>query len=498
MVTDSKQNTLLGLVVVTVISMVIALILSFVGITKVLLPPKLKYGMVLDAGSTHTALFLYQWPTDKENDTGVVSQRHTCLVTGPGISSYANDPELAGESLRKCIDEAMDLIPSQHHLETPAYLGATAGMRLLRRQDPAAADRILEEVSKTLQEYRLNFRGARILTGVEEGAYGWVTINYLLHSFMTYSFKGVWVRPAKTDLFGALDLGGASTQISFIPNVDMEDKRDEVKFRLYGVNYTIYTHSYLCYGLRQALKLLHLQAVVGKDLRNQVVNPCYPAGYQEVVPVTSLYDSPCTEHLAPSHDKPIPGQNITFVGSGDAKNCHILFTQIFDFSSCGKKPMCTFDGVYQPPVTGKYFAFAAFYYMFDFLNLTSGQSLQDVHDKIKEFCSTPWIELKRSYPHEAEERLRDYCGGSNYVLTLLQDVYEFTENQWHNIFFQKQASNTDIGWTLGYMLNLTNMIPAEAALRVHGQDFNIWIAAICFIALALAFGVAMLWIYMRD
>lgn len=27
------------------------------------------------------------------------------------------------------------------------------------------------------------FKGARILTGEEEGAYGWITINYLLESF---------------------------------------------------------------------------------------------------------------------------------------------------------------------------------------------------------------------------------------------------------------------------------------------------------------------------
>lgn len=27
------------------------------------------------------------------------------------------------------------------------------------------------------------FKGARILTGEEEGAYGWITINYLLDSF---------------------------------------------------------------------------------------------------------------------------------------------------------------------------------------------------------------------------------------------------------------------------------------------------------------------------
>lgn len=44
------------------------------------LPP--QYGMVFDAGSTHTALYIYQWPANKENGTGIVSQVETCTVNG--------------------------------------------------------------------------------------------------------------------------------------------------------------------------------------------------------------------------------------------------------------------------------------------------------------------------------------------------------------------------------------------------------------------------------
>lgn len=42
----------------------------------------LQYGMVFDAGSSHTSLFVYQWDSDKENDTGVVSQTLSCDVQG--------------------------------------------------------------------------------------------------------------------------------------------------------------------------------------------------------------------------------------------------------------------------------------------------------------------------------------------------------------------------------------------------------------------------------
>lgn len=60
---------------------------------------------------------------------------------------------------------------------------------------------------------------------------------------------------------GALDLGGASTQISFVSsNYDgSESPSNSVTFRLYGNNYNLYTHSFLCYGKDQALRMVIAQ-----------------------------------------------------------------------------------------------------------------------------------------------------------------------------------------------------------------------------------------------
>ncbi|KAK2517715.1 hypothetical protein Q9233_012971 [Columba guinea] len=61
---------------------IIALVLSLVKIEDVTLPPTVKYGMVFDAGSSHTSLFVYEWDSDKKNNTGVVSQSLSCDVQG--------------------------------------------------------------------------------------------------------------------------------------------------------------------------------------------------------------------------------------------------------------------------------------------------------------------------------------------------------------------------------------------------------------------------------
>lgn len=42
----------------------------------------LQYGIVLDAGSSHTSVYIYEWPAEKDNNTGRVAQRHVCQVKG--------------------------------------------------------------------------------------------------------------------------------------------------------------------------------------------------------------------------------------------------------------------------------------------------------------------------------------------------------------------------------------------------------------------------------
>ncbi|XP_068067748.1 ectonucleoside triphosphate diphosphohydrolase 8-like isoform X2 [Anomalospiza imberbis] len=470
---------------------IIALVLSLVRVEDVTLPPTVKYGMVFDAGSSHTSLFVYEWDSDKENDTGVVSQTLSCDVHGQGISSYANNPPEAGNSLRECLDKALEVIPAEKQRDVPAYLGATAGMRLLREQNSSATEQILAEVTETMQEYPVAFKGARILTGEEEGAYGWITINYLLDSFTKYSPKAhTWLHPETANIFGALDLGGASTQITFMPEGSVLSQNEASEFTLYGYRYNIYTHSYLCYGQNEMLQRLAKELIVESSPSTQVHHPCYPKGYKETVSLSSFRASPCTDGSDPR--LPRAHSTVTLEGRGNASGCLAALRKLFNFSACGQSQDCAFDGVYQPPLRGQFIAFSAFYYNFKFLNLTEGQPLAVVREAIEELCTRSWEDLSSSYPKENPKRLPKYCANANYILTLLLDAYKFNETSWNNIFFQMKVGGADVGWTLGYMLNLTNMVPAEAPARLKGHRSSLWAAAITFIILTLVLGLAAL------
>lgn len=46
-------------------------------------------------------------------------------------------------------------------------------------------------MTSTLSQYPFQFRGARILSGEDEGVFGWVTANYLLENFIKVVGGGV-------------------------------------------------------------------------------------------------------------------------------------------------------------------------------------------------------------------------------------------------------------------------------------------------------------------
>ncbi|CAH1245902.1 ENTPD3 [Branchiostoma lanceolatum] len=430
-----------------------------------------QYGIVLDAGSTHTQLFVYRWPGLRRNNTAAtVTQVASCRAEGSGIAQYSDDPTKAGPSLDGCLSTvAMTAVPAHARADTPIYLGATAGMRLLRERSSETSTQIMTSVKTTLRHYPFQFEPvqARIISGMEEGSFSWVTVNYLVGNFENN------VQSLSPTTYGALDMGGASTQITFVPPSDVTiPLEDATLLRVYGVDYHVYAHSFLCYGRVEAERRFFANLVVEGNYTSEVENPCAPSGYNLTLPASYLFEAPCSQGrqalLAWGSEVTLPYHidaavtNFTMVGSSSYADCVAHVDKLFNFSQACDYASCSFNGVYQPSLHGKFQAFSFFYYVVDFLNLTNpgNFSIPEFNSTVSTYCSKTWKEVQ-NIPGPLLDQLALYCLDAQYIYTLLVKGYGFGRDTWH-ISFINQVKETNLGWALGFMLNTTNLIPSEA------------------------------------
>ena len=70
--------------------------------------------------------------------------------------------------------------------------------------------------------------------------------------FSLKAYLGLSSQPSRPGVLGAMDLGGASTQMTFLPEHPEETPAQyQTTLLLYGSTYKVYSHSYLCYGMAE-------------------------------------------------------------------------------------------------------------------------------------------------------------------------------------------------------------------------------------------------------
>jgi guanosine-diphosphatase len=248
---------------------------------------------MIDAGSTGSRIHIYKF--------------HNCLAqptyeyevyrhTKPGLSHYAGSPNSAAESLDQLMMDALEVVPAQLRSCTPVAVKATAGLRLLGTKE---SSEILQAVQARLTSrypFAMNKDdGVVILDGKDEGVFAWITVNYLIHTFGP-------LLPNRRNTYAVLDLGGASTQIVFEPRSAgspsklMEgDHKYTLEFG--GSNHTLYQHSFLGYGLKEARRSIHrltqFMSKFNKEPQHttlsEIANPCLSRGTSKTV---DLEDGP--------------------------------------------------------------------------------------------------------------------------------------------------------------------------------------------------------------
>ena len=172
-------------IAVTLFSFAIIVAIYLTVLYQARIVPLINYAIVFDAGSSHTEMFVYQWPADKSDGLGTTSTVNEFFVC-PLAGIYAGDPKKSGDSIKlkavsdfeqhlhllasyfqPCLDKAIAKIPSNRHKYSPIFLGATAGMRLSRLQNASRANQLLERIREIFSNYPFQFVTARQVSSTD-------------------------------------------------------------------------------------------------------------------------------------------------------------------------------------------------------------------------------------------------------------------------------------------------------------------------------------------
>ncbi|MCD9644570.1 Apyrase [Datura stramonium] len=194
------------------------------------------YAVIFDAGSTGSRVHVFRF-NQKLELLPIGNNVEFFMATNPGLSSYAEDPKAAANSLE------------------PLLEGAEGAVR---------------DLVKNESNFYSKDQWITILDGTQEGSYMWVAINYLLGN-LGKSYESTTA---------TIDLGGGSVQMAYAISKEQYENAPQngdgepyvQKKHLMSTDYDLYVHSYLNYGQ------LAGRAEIFKASRNGS-NPCALEGY---------------------------------------------------------------------------------------------------------------------------------------------------------------------------------------------------------------------------
>ncbi|KAK7508607.1 hypothetical protein BaRGS_00000173 [Batillaria attramentaria] len=102
----------------------------------------IHYGIVIDCGSSGSRVYVYYWPPHSGNPADLLNIQQLLDSQGkpvmkkvsPGLSEFDDNPDDASEHIKQLLQYVVDYIPKEKHKETPLYILATAGMRMISKE----------------------------------------------------------------------------------------------------------------------------------------------------------------------------------------------------------------------------------------------------------------------------------------------------------------------------------------------------------------------------
>ncbi|XP_076470889.1 ectonucleoside triphosphate diphosphohydrolase 7-like [Babylonia areolata] len=484
----------------------------------------LHYGIVIDCGSSGSRVYVYFWPPHSGNPHDLLNIQQLMDHEGkpvakkvsPGLSSFEDHPDEASDHIKKLLLFAQDYIPREKHKETPLYILATAGMRMIPK---IAQDKIMKDLHTDIPQ-EFDFVVAEnhfeIIPGKLEGVYAWIAVNYALDRFSHSNSKvasvDVQLPDGKThrrsQTVGMIDMGGGSVQIAY--EVTDESQLKQIPRELIAEfnlgcqetdiehTYRVYVTTFLGYGANSAID--RYQDSLVKDVA--VTKPRYLKKNKPV------YD-PCLPSGMPLLTKTEEGTEQNFVGTGRFSECKTLMEPLLNLTvACTRSP-CSFNGVHQPPIdfsNTRFYGFSEFWYtMEDVYGIGGHYDYKTFERNAKEFCSTSWSQLEWRYKHNLYPKADDHrfkyeCIKSAWLTVVLHKGFQFPEN-FDQFDSAQLIEGKDVQWTLGALIYRTRFLPLRDLN--HGVQpvaspwskyhfFNEYLIILCFIIV-----LAAIFLYMK-
>ncbi|KAH8879452.1 hypothetical protein GQ53DRAFT_834138 [Thozetella sp. PMI_491] len=398
---------------------------------------KWRWGVILDAGSSGTRLHIYKWKDPaavlndgKEKDLHSLPKLETkkkwTRKIRPGVSTFGERPtEVGREHLQSLVDHALEIIPEDKVKDTPVFLMATAGMRLLPQLQQTALTREIctyfrKNTDFSLPDCDLHIQ---VIPGETEGLYGWLASNYLLGGFdqATEHDHG-----KGHHTYGFLDMGGASAQIAFAPNsTEAEKHANDLKLlRLRTMDgspleFKVFTATWLGFGVNQAREsyvkaLTDSYTVSSPDVR-ELPDPCLPSGLR-----TTLKGAPV--------DSADP-DDLTLVGTGKFDECLLKTHPLLGKDApCLDEP-CLLNGQHVPAIdfdVNHFIGVSEYWHTTHGVFETKGDKAYDFttyQKKVRDFCSQDWSAIadvdkrKKLDPKNSQEA----CFKASWLINVLHD-----------------------------------------------------------------------------
>ena len=424
-----KKIKIIIIVVACVVVVTLIIVLSVV-LTRKTQDPNF-YGCMCDAGSSSTRVSVYTWPPRNGNSIPNITEKGR-KSTEPGMHTM-DEKQIEGAMdvlINYCKDTVKDVSKNTANLsDVSFYLKGTAGMRSL---DVDQQNKKLDVIRKKIRESKLKFlknEWAKVITGKEEGTFGWITANYLNGILFENEKEG----KIKKTPHGSIDFGGYSLEITFYTKEEIE--QHNVSLKLGNIDYSLYSYSFQDYGQDKFNEnLLHSLINNTTKTKNTTViqHPCYLNGYN----MSYIYR----------------GINYTIEGKNDIGKCQEIIQNLMNISTEEKKSM---NGTYQPkiPKGTKFYGISGLYWIAYFFDLADKEyhAPYEFFNHTKEFCKKSWEEAKAQYSKKtAPDRLKNYCITGFYVYYFLAKGFKLNENE-KLISFPDKINNVEVSWTLGAM-----------------------------------------------